>query len=307
MKKTIRNIMMLGAVSALVACSGTNWKKTDFAGSQKSLEDYTAHVNEVIDYENLKLKAHHKSLTEEHIKGNMDRIEIDETTFEADIPNSKFHIRYYSKDFMDDKRDSDYNSDLEDAQEIWYSYNAKKGIVGQHKTATVKEYAIIATPETIANTAKLKNVTEKEVVKSFFVELAGEVFDPSAIFSSISYYVNLEEEIGFELTGYEDLKGGVTYYTAGEGSAKYSGKFQYSYDDKCLSGYDVKVTETRSLVVKDWIVNEKSGVYKETGNFYVTETEKVDYTYVSTDSMEFTKNPSISIPSLSGYVETTVK
>lgn len=298
--KTAKNLVILGAVGALVACSGIKWVKSDFESAKNNANNVGDHVAEVINFDNLKLSASTYSKTEETAaKGHISRNEINDYKIDIDVTNMKIHVKEYEKDFADGTKVSD-KSDDESTTELWYSYNSKNGIILQINEDGEKTYIVIADPDAIKQSAESAELTVKETVQKFFGSLASSMITPSLVFAPVLTLLSYSEPFGYEYSGYENFKIDCAFYEAGDGYIKGDTKATFSYDDKEVGGYDVNGSCTAKLLITNWL-GEFSSVYNEKGKYYVTAEEKVDYTYKSEQKVKVTDKASISVPSLSGY------
>lgn len=303
MSKTMKKLTLLGAVGALAACGGgVKWTASDFNGMKDAMSNLESHVDEVFDYENFKMSMSGSFGMKEVAKGQFSDDELDETLIEVDVPNLKIHMKTTSREVYVDETDHDNDYENEYCEESWYSYNKEKGFIVQQTDGKDKVYGVIATNEQIEEAASTEGVTKEEILKLTFADGASVFADPSFMYGSI---LNLFDEDSLEdyFGAPEDATFDTKCYVAGEGFVKFNAKTTYHYDD---GDYDVDVVEKYSAEVTNWCVNRFDSSYDETGKYYVTEEEKVDYTYSSTSTSKFTKKVNISIPSLKDYQEVAI-
>lgn len=299
----MKKVAMLGIVGILTACgSGYKWTETTFEEFAAKNEEYMIKVEENLATVKMSGKAH--EIHEESISGTLYTYQEYKTDYRIDAvaKKARLAVEYKYKKTYDN--DSASNTEGTKTVDCYVVYDEEKGVIMTNPKE--KQYIVYYPNEVIGNFQTLFGLDKDKTIGTLISSTIIESVEDSAIFTGdFPALISAGGAEGYFLAYATDsLK--QNYYFGKGTSLKVTISAKDHYDDEYTDGYDVDYTLKFNSEMKDCIVTNYLCDYKETGKYYNSVTEKVDYKYRTYSEAKGKKGASIKVPSYKDYEELVI-
>lgn len=293
MKKLFRKAAMLLAVGALTGCGGVKYETVSFTDFHNAAVSY---VNN-LEMEEFVFTTTYSDKTTEVAMGVFK--DVDETTYKYEINTEKL----FGKVSINAKASHEVQGspkEEESASVVMYLYYTEKdGLVQAMDDGSQKIYQT-APKAVIEAEAASQEMTLETFVKSEIMDVMTGIggLSLTSIVGNMLAFASAESEM--EMYGSHDVE---SKYQIGakEGYYKSKAVIKGAYDDGVEGGYDVTTREEVTSNLEAGINKYTADIYFETGKYYVTNTEKVDYTYKTEATYTTSTKVSVKYPDLKKY------